>query len=515
MYAAKQCLEAGWRPTVFEESGSLGGVWRSGNHWDTLTTNSSYLMMSTSDFPFPFTPSKMFPRRDEIVRYVQAYAAHFDILPCIQFNTSVLHLAPLTPGDPHTGWSVQTSRGGQLAGVWTEQPSSSQFDLVLCCSGQYSTPAIPAPIREAIPRWQGHVQHSHGFESGSVARGERVLVVGLGNSALDVALECLDHGAASVLVCARRGAHLLPVASSSGKPKDVTLLNRWTQYVLPTLARNLMFFGPTKPVTAAFEQAGMPPPGTNGTHGTHQRISNLKRTEDWMHTLQQQDGRLRLHPSGLASLEEGSKRVTFFDGAVEEVDRVVLCTGYELGFPYLAKGLLERTMVSWSTPAQPGTPAQPAGAPGTNVRSVCLFNRVMHPEYPTLNVLAQLSTLGNEAAVGEMQARWITSMLGTDRGTKYHTAQMKTECLAAADKLRTQKPLFPAFVSYLKYMDKLAEDIGCTPPDLMSPAIWWQQPTMAWQLLRGPAVPAQWRLNGPDSKPDTAKQYLQYCQSLL
>merc|ERR1712086_733121 len=157
-------------------------------------------------------------------------------------------------------------------------------------------------------------------------------------------------------------------------------------------------------------------------------------------------------------------------------------------------------MVRYSTPAQPGTPAQPAGTPGTNVRSICLFNRVMHPEYPTLNVLAQLSTLGNEAAVGEMQARWITSMLGTNRGSKYHTAQMKAECLAAADRLRTQKPLFPTFVSYLKYMDKLAEDIGCAPPDLMSPTTWWQQPAMAWQLLRGPAVPAQWRLNGPDSK---------------
>lgn len=166
VFAAKECAHAGWVPTVFERASDLGGVWRSGNHWDTLTTNSSYLMMSVSDFGFPFEPSRMFPTRGEIVKYVTAYADNFKLWPFIQFNTTVLSVAPTQPGKPDSAWSVESTS--------TENGRQHQvFDLVLCCTGQYSKPLIPRALRESAT-FSGTVTHSHNFGSGARYNGKRV-----------------------------------------------------------------------------------------------------------------------------------------------------------------------------------------------------------------------------------------------------------------------------------------------------------------------------------------------------
>jgi cation diffusion facilitator CzcD-associated flavoprotein CzcO len=63
VYAIREALKNRLVPTLFEESGSVGGVWRSDNHWDSLTTNSSKDMMAVPEFPFPFETSSEFPTR--------------------------------------------------------------------------------------------------------------------------------------------------------------------------------------------------------------------------------------------------------------------------------------------------------------------------------------------------------------------------------------------------------------------------------------------------------------------
>eukprot|EP00658_Telonema_sp_P-2_P021758 TRINITY_DN18677_c0_g1_i5.p1 TRINITY_DN18677_c0_g1~~TRINITY_DN18677_c0_g1_i5.p1 ORF type:complete len:444 (+),score=58.35 TRINITY_DN18677_c0_g1_i5:230-1561(+) len=392
LYAAKECIAAGWVPTVFESSSGVGGVWQSGKHWESLTTNSSFLMMTLGDFEFPFQPSAIFPTRAEIVQYVEAYATEFELWPHVRLETSVVTVEPITPRNPSSAWNVRTSDNAHHV-----------FDAVFCCNGQYSVPRLPR--LKGRDGWTGRLSHSHQFGSGEFCRNKRVLVIGIGNSALDVALECIEHGAEQVVLTARRGAHLLPVATPDGQPRDVKLLTRLMQYVLPTSAREYLFYAPITPTTNAFVNAGMLPPDTGVPEGSHQRISNLKKPALWLKLLTDPTVALSIRAAGVKSVGPG-KTVWFTDGSKMEVDEMVACTGYHLSYNFLPIDLIKHTFLEYQVPAQDSNDPQA----NPTVRHMSLYNRVMHPEYPTLNFFAQLSTIGNEAAVGEMQARWVVSM---------------------------------------------------------------------------------------------------------
>lgn len=302
----------------------------------------------------------------------------------------------------------------------------------------------------------------------------------------------------------------MPVATSTNGPRDVKLLNRFFQYVLPASIRNYMFYSPIKPITEAFVKVGMERADSDGLHGTHQRISNLKRANDWVRMLAAPNSVVSLLSAELSSIGPGS-RVNLADGRSIDVDEIVACTGYRLDFDYLPEQLLESTMLEYTVPAVAGAADQQP-----TVRTQSLFNRIMHPEYPTLNFFSQLSTLGNEAAVGEMQARWVVSMLSGGAASNVYTlSQIRALCKQARAKLQKTRPLFPGWVAYLKYMDALASDIGCSPPNPLKFKTWWRDSSLAWWLLFGPAVPAQYRLNGPDSSPAEARKALSFCWSRL
>jgi len=91
LLAAKNAREQGYIPTIFEKTGSVGGVWRQDNPgpkqhspaYDSLYTNSSYTMMNISDFPFPFKTKYHFPTRSRTAEYNWTlYCVLFPFLIC-------------------------------------------------------------------------------------------------------------------------------------------------------------------------------------------------------------------------------------------------------------------------------------------------------------------------------------------------------------------------------------------------------------------------------------------------
>ena len=134
----------------------------------------------------------------------------------------------------------------------------------------------------------------------------------------------------------------------------------------------------------------------------------------------------------------------------------------------------------------------------------------MHPQYPTLNFLTQVTCFGNEAIVGGLQARWAVNILSrSDQDKETDGAAGKTEgkrarrpdmaaisrsCQQLRDRFERVRPLFPNFVTYSKYVDELATDIGCMPPPLSSASTWLSDPLLAYGLLFGPHVEAHHRL---------------------
>ena len=114
-----------------------------------------------------------------------------------------------------------------------------------------------------------------GGAGGRELAGAKVVVVGIGNSALDIALEAADAGTAEVHVACRTGALMLPIATRGGWPRDVLLNSRLFQYSLPGKARAAWFGLTLRSVNKAFRAAGLPAP-PEGIPGHQVRFSNLK-----------------------------------------------------------------------------------------------------------------------------------------------------------------------------------------------------------------------------------------------
>jgi dimethylaniline monooxygenase (N-oxide forming) len=228
VYAAKEARAAGWLPTVYERRATLGGVWSSDHHWDSLTTNSSFQMMTVGDFPFPFKPSSSFPTRGEICQYVEAFADHFDLRGCIKMEHEAMSVEPTIPGSAATQWRV-ASRACASGGAGVGPATIETFGAIFCATGQFAVPKVPRALTDRALN-QGFIGtwcHSNHFLRGKDYTGKRVLVLGIGNSALDVALECVQGGAASVSVAARRGAILLPIMADDGQPMDMKMVSRF------------------------------------------------------------------------------------------------------------------------------------------------------------------------------------------------------------------------------------------------------------------------------------------------
>ncbi|KAL1022504.1 hypothetical protein UPYG_G00028570 [Umbra pygmaea] len=185
----KSCLEEGLQPTCFERSEDIGGLWRfkdapepgSASIYRSLVVNTSKEMMCFSDFPMPADyPNYMM--HSQILQYLRLYAQQFDLLRHITFQTSVQSVRQ-RPDFRYSGqWEVVTenSKGEKETHI---------FDGILVCSGHFTVPFLPLaqfPGHEAFP---GRCLHSWEYKDAEAFRGKRVMVVGIGNSGADIAVE--------------------------------------------------------------------------------------------------------------------------------------------------------------------------------------------------------------------------------------------------------------------------------------------------------------------------------------
>ena len=460
VFAIQEALKTNFQPTLFEASTTNGGVWRSDNHWHSLTTNSSIEMMQVCGFPFPFKPSGVFPTRNEICKYIELFIQHYNLSSYIQYQTKVIQVRPTTPLQPtKTKWQVTTINQNNIQ-------HTQMFDAVIVASGQFNVPKLPKCLqakRLTNSHYQGTVLHSREFRAGADYQGLNVVVVGLGNSALDVALECSKH-AKSVTVACRRGSIILPIRKSNGDAIDQHVLSRFFQQIQPKTVMGYRLMSEAMQVTEVFRKAGMPSPKMGGREaGITQRVSNLKEKEQWIELLTKKNSNLKLHSSGLKSVGEG-KRVAFLnDSVLDDVDVVISCTGYTFGgFPFLANDADDKNddninddkndimeMCQHRYVINGGD-----GVDSTHVMGLNLYRRIMHPKYNTLCFLTQFTGFANEAACGQLQARWTCNMWSkTNRNAVATASKIHNEI--ENRKLFWQKttPLFPQFVTIIKYLD--------------------------------------------------------------
>lgn len=335
---AKNFLAAGIPFDCLEREDQIGGNWCYGKPSSSIYQSthliSSKRLTEYTDFPMP-EEFPEFPSHKLVFEYLRNYAEHFDLLPHIQFNTAVEWLEPisdvskpepnaLASGD--SGIRVEpespeaSAYGSVLGGKWRVKLASGEERLyrgVVIANGHNWDPRLP----EFPGEFAGQVFHSSQYKTPEVLTGQRVLVVGGGNSGCDLAVEAATYAKRAVQSW-RRGYPILP-KFFKGKPIDAcgeTLLRwRW-----PVWARRLAAKLAVRWVLGPPELVGLPKPD-HKLFESHPVI-NSRLHDSIAH------GNLAIKPN---VREFAGKTVHFLDGTSEEFDVILFATGFKVSLPFI------------------------------------------------------------------------------------------------------------------------------------------------------------------------------------
>ncbi|MEN9950392.1 MAG: hypothetical protein RLY85_1144 [Bacteroidota bacterium] len=312
--AAKNLLDEGHQVTVFDLGTEVGGNWvfnENTGHSSVFETThiiSSRTLSEYADFPMP-ADYPDYPSHRHLARYFQDYASHFKLYPHIRFNTLVESCILKDDGQ----WLVSTVSDG----IHAEQ----DFDALAVCNGHHWLPRMPL-----YPgNFAGEFIHSHEVKKFSRFAGKRVLVIGGGNSACDVAVES-SRVAASVDMSWRRGYWIAP-KFMMGKPADVfsTKINWLPRSLWQKLSALSLFFR-----NGRNTDYGLPEP--DGPLGSHHPTIN----EDLFFTIRH--GKIKPRPD-IERID--GETVYFKDGSSGDYDIIVACTGYIISHPFFDKQLID------------------------------------------------------------------------------------------------------------------------------------------------------------------------------
>ena len=159
-------------------------------------------MSEFEDFHFDSNVSD-YPSHDELRNYFQSYAKHFKLYPLIEFNTLVKSCVRLK----NNNWEVMT--------VKNKVEKTEIFTDLIVCNGHHWEPKLPT----YKGRFDGDFLHSHQYKKSEPFRGKKVLVIGGGNSACDVAVET-SRVSEKTSISWRRGYRIIP-KFLMGQPSDV------------------------------------------------------------------------------------------------------------------------------------------------------------------------------------------------------------------------------------------------------------------------------------------------------
>jgi thioredoxin reductase len=304
---AKALNDRGIEFDCFELGDRVGGNWVYGNRngvsssYRSLHINTSRERMEFSDYPMPkHLPD--FPRHDHIAAYFDDYVDHFGFRDRIRFETGVEHVGPADGG----GFEVRTSDG-----------ETRRYDAVVVANGHHWDPRWPEPPFPGSEAFEGEQMHSHYYKDESQLRDKDVVVLGMGNSAMDIAVDASYHAKSTVLA-ARRGAYVVP-KYIMGKPMDRPSP---TDHLPPAIRFPIMQ-RLLRTQVGKMSDYGLPEPDHKFGHA-HPTVSG--RILDRLG-----HGAITVKPN-IASLE--GETVKFVDGTEVHADLVVYCTGYKITFPF-------------------------------------------------------------------------------------------------------------------------------------------------------------------------------------
>ena len=354
----KALREHGITAECFERGSDVGGLWRYGNDnglssaYASLRTNVSRARMQYPSFPMPGSYGD-FPHHSQMAAYLADFAEMFGLRDLVNFGVTVERLEP----DPSGAWRVTLDDG-----------SVRRYEAVVVAIGLFWCPKLP----DAPGDFTGQLSHSHDYRTPEPFAGRRVLVVGAGQSAAEIAVE-VSGVAARTLLSVRGGTHVIP-RWIGGRPydaADIDPLNR-----MPWRLMNLIFGK-----AVARELGPLPRSWPAPTQRPIEGIPII--SSDLVPAVRRGDVVIK---PGLERLRGG--RASFADGTGESIDRVIFATGYSISLPFMDPSL---------------TPS--AG------REFPLYRRIVPPGLGGLFFAGFVDAPGGLLPVVEMQGEWIAAAL--------------------------------------------------------------------------------------------------------
>src|SRR3954447_10875099 len=376
----------------FELGSGVGGNWRYGNDnelssaYESLHINTSRQLMEYAAYPMPEALPD-YPSHRQIAEYFDAFVDHFGFRDKITFRTEVVRVQPVASRGYHV-----TNRPAADG-----EPEVRHYRDVVVANGHHWDPRWPEPAFPGADSFPGVQLHAHHYRTPEPLVGKRVLVLGIGNSACDIAVES-SRVAASTDLAMRRGAHIVPKyllgvptdrLTDSPLARGPLKLQQWSMAALLRLTQGKV------------TDYGLPEPDHAVLHA-HPTVS-----QDLLNRLGHGDITVRPNIDRF----EGSK-IFFTDGTSGEYDVVVYCTGYKVSFPFLDDAVVR-----------------------AEDNHISLYRRVVDPEHPGLYFLGLIQPLGAIMPLAEAQAGWVVDLV-TGEGALPSYDEMRRQIRIYDERLR-------------------------------------------------------------------------------
>ncbi|XP_067323778.1 flavin-containing monooxygenase 1-like isoform X1 [Anolis sagrei] len=464
LVSLKCCLDEGLEPTCFERSDDIGGIWQFKENveegrpsiYKSLISNSCKEMSVFSDFPYPEDFPVFLPNA-RLLEYLEMYTKHFDLRRHIQFKTKVINIRKCPDFSATGQWDVITETEGEQ--------KSAIFDAVMVCIGFLTYPRMPLSSFPGIEKFNGMYLHSRHYKNAEVFRDKRVLVIGMGNSGVDIAVAA-THTAKKVMISTSKGAWALSRVFDNGYPWDMVFLTRFKNIVRNSLPGRITAWLVANRASQWFDHAN---------YGIIPKDRSVMREPVINDELPAciLSGKITIRPEVKAFKENA---VIFANTPeAEDVDIVVFATGYKASFPFIDESVIK-----------------------VEDKHASLYKYIFPPhlEKPTLALIGYFRPFGPIVPPVEIQARWVTRVFNGLCKLPPVNIMVKE-----VNEIKKNKKKWFGFTfdevlktDWMVYMDQLASFIGVKPS---VPALLLKDPEIAIKIFFGPCSAYQYRLTGP------------------
>ena len=494
----KTLLENNYNAIILEASSKIGGTFANKSYDNGSLVSSKYIT-SFSDFRWE-DASDNHPPIPEYLNYLHQYCEEFDLYQFIYFDTQIVNI------DKHRQnnnilYSVQCKYLNDRYNNTNIKKylSKKKFNAIACCSGLHNVPYIPTI--NGLDSFKGKVMHSSQYKKKSIFKGKKVLIVGCGETAMDLAYRAVITSNKQVSLVVRKGFLSVPTVLTEDIPLDTYITNlfeccyqhKWTEYLklkwkfTGPFIRSAFYFG-TGSAGGYNQWAGTLPNVYRGYHIINKSVNampyinpQIKKNSWFGRNIYKIFDKKNKNPeqqiinikSAIAKIAKNGTTVHFTNGEYEDFDFIVFCTGYRQKFPFL-----------YQSKDQGGD-----DDPLPSEHLIC------DKREPTLAFIGFVRpNVGAIPPMSEMQVMWWIEMK-LNHVLRNHGKGMESNNIISYELLGKNPRTCRYGVDYGAYMHDLARDIHAAPDLLFK--WWWKNPRIAIAYALGQSYVTFFRLEGP------------------